>query len=91
MVITSAQFNAVKDLSFREVELVVFGRNFEALMDTLRSAERSKDVLDGLKASMESVKTSSFKSSHRQIQDQEVASLILTVLDRIQPEEDDAS
>ena len=86
----SKDFDAVKGLTFSQVELVVLGKLMDDMTSIINYATRSEQNLDGLKATLECASEDRYSSS-RQFQECDLADLLLTVVKRLEVKERSAA
>ena len=73
-------------ISLQVKELAVFEEHFKAIKSSIHSAEMSQDLLDGMKALLES---ETWRGNTWQISDFDMAQSILFLINRIEIKADD--
>ena len=87
----SKDFDAVKGLTFSQVELVVLGKLMDDMLSIINYSTRSEQDLDGLKATLECASEDRYPSSSRQFQECDLADLLLTAVKRLEVKERSAA
>ena len=86
----SKDFDAVKGLTFSQVELVVLGKLMDDMLSIINYSTRSQDSLDGIRATLECAASNRYSTKDR-FQEADLADLLLTVINRLEVQERSAA
>ena len=87
----SKDFDAVKGLTFSQVELVVLGKLMDDMLSIINYSTRSQDSLDGIKATLECAASNRYAQSRDRFQEADLADLLLTAVNRLEVQERSAA